>query len=722
MPEATVANLQVALKASREGQVVVMSRDASAAMFRRPPDANLEYLNLAVLLDLWRGFGCESLLAELLAGGDVTARAVDVVAALVLHRCCEPGSKLHAQRWYPQTALPELTGLSVKEVNNTRVHRVLDALHDATPALMRRLPELYGRGDGGAAMFMDVTRTHFEGRGCQGAEWISWKQEQGRKLSIGIVLLVDGRGYPHRWRVIPGGTSDTPAMQRMVQTVAGLEWLGDRPLVFDRAMGAPLTAARLLASGVRFVTAAPANSIERYTTELPFRITAGLKLGLTEASSEQDIRCAAQAAREAGLQEVADGHFLVDLGVVDVEDTLRQVVAAAADRAPALRHNKVRKGRRAGLVSQLELARRIRDGLSTGRFASQAVAARQMGLTRARVTQLMNMLRLADDLQARILESPAGIVLSERRLRGVLKELDPERQRVLFEQALADAGGAPADAEREQDHDELDEPEEQQPPLPAPGEERRRLRLVGWFIPRLLVDSRRHARERLQKLQRRVAAINEDLATAAHQRDREVVRRRAYGLLEHEGWVDAFKVLTEPLEVPGVGGPISSWRCTLEQRPDVWERHQRYNGFMLLVCHPDVGLSGADIIALYRQRDTVEKDFQTIKSEIQLRPIFHRTEAKVEAHVTLCMLALLLERLLEGKLRAVGQSLSAAACLEVLKTCRLNLYPGDARRRSSYDITKPTEEQHGLLRALGLQRLVDEKAVRRASAPRLVTT
>jgi len=47
-----------------------------------------------------------------------------------------------------------------------------------------------------------------------------------------------------------------------------------------------------------------------------------------------------------------------------------------------------------------------------------------------------------------------------------------------------------------------------------------------------------------------------------------------------------------------------------------------------------------ELCRTYRAKDAVETDFQVIKSLIKLRPVRHRTDAKVRAHVTLCMLAL----------------------------------------------------------------------------------
>ena len=73
-----------------------------------------------------------------------------------------------------------------------------------------------------------------------------------------------------------------------------------------------------------------------------------------------------------------------------------------------------------------------------------------------------------------------------------------------------------------------------------------------------------------------------------------------------------------------------------------WHKRRSTDGFVLLVAHADLPQSAAEMVALSRSKDAVDKDFQTIKGELELRPVFHNP--KVRAHVSLCMLALLLER------------------------------------------------------------------------------
>lgn len=60
--------------------------------------------------------------------------------------------------------------------------------------------------------------------------------------------------------------------------------------------------------------------------------------------------------------------------------------------------------------------------LASGKIASQADIARREGITRARVTQVMGMLRLAPEIQEQILSIPDSVLsppVTERLLRPI---------------------------------------------------------------------------------------------------------------------------------------------------------------------------------------------------------------------------------------------------------------------------------------------------------------
>jgi Transposase DDE domain len=83
----------------------------------------------------------------------------------------------------------------------------------------------------------------------------------------------------------------------------------------------------------------------------------------------------------------------------------------------------------------------------------------------------------------------------------------------------------------------------------------------------------------------------------------------------------------------------------------------RLDGKYLLVTS-DPGPSAEDVALGYTNLLEAERGFREMKSTLELRPVFHRLEPRIRAHVLLCWLALLLIRVAE---RRTGQSWPALA-------------------------------------------------------------
>jgi hypothetical protein len=61
--------------------------------------------------------------------------------------------------------------------------------------------------------------------------------------------------------------------------------------------------------------------------------------------------------------------------------------------------------------------------------------------------------------------------------------------------------------------------------------------------------------------------------------------------------------------------------------------------YVLRTSVPDSELETAEVVRAYKQLKEVEKAFRTLKGPLELRPIHHRLEDRVKAHVFLCMLS-----------------------------------------------------------------------------------
>ena len=70
------------------------------------------------------------------------------------------------------------------------------------------------------------------------------------------------------------------------------------------------------------------------------------------------------------------------------------------------------------------------------------------------------------------------------------------------------------------------------------------------------------------------------------------------------------------------------------------------DGKYLLRCS-DPALLAEDIAPGYKQLLDVERGWRDIKTTLELRPVYHRLEERIRAHVILCWLALLLVRIVE---------------------------------------------------------------------------
>ena len=105
--------------------------------------------------------------------------------------------------------------------------------------------------------------------------------------------------------------------------------------------------------------------------------------------------------------------------------------------------------RAARVAITLALAHKIRQAILSGQIQDQANAARKLGLTRARVTQILDLTNLAPDLQEEILYLKAidgREPLTERALRGVLRFTAWDEQRLSRPRDPRPASGATGQA------------------------------------------------------------------------------------------------------------------------------------------------------------------------------------------------------------------------------------------------------------------------------------
>ena len=110
----------------------------------------------------------------------------------------------------------------------------------------------------------------------------------------------------------------------------------------------------------------------------------------------------------------------------------------------------------------------------------------------------------------------------------------------------------------------------------------------------------------------------------------------------------------------------------------------------------DGSLSGEDMALGYKQLQRVEQAWRSLKSGLGLRPLYHRVPHRIHAHVSIAVLALLLERVAE---RACGRTWRALR--DRLKHIQLaELFVGG---RTVWQVTEPGEEACKFLKNLEIE-------------------
>ena len=90
-----------------------------------------------------------------------------------------------------------------------------------------------------------------------------------------------------------------------------------------------------------------------------------------------------------------------------------------------------------------------------------------------------------------------------------------------------------------------------------------------------------------------------------------------------------------------------------------------YDGIFILTTNTK--LRAGDIVSRYRDLWQCESGFRTLKSELELQPLFHRKERRIKSHVFICFLALIFKSMLLKKMRVIDAEASYNKTIRELK-------------------------------------------------------
>ena len=119
------------------------------------------------------------------------------------------------------------------------------------------------------------------------------------------------------------------------------------------------------------------------------------------------------------------------------------------------------------------------------------------------------------------------------------------------------------------------------------------------------------------------------------------------------------------IQLPDPDQEVSAQTFTFALRKDKLREVRRREGSYLLRSN----LTGEDPAALWRyyiQLTEIEQAFKELKSDLAIRPIYHQTDERIEAHIFVAFIAYCLQVTLKYRLKALAPGLTPRAALEKL--------------------------------------------------------
>ena len=271
-----------------------------------------EFGEVYLALSLWRRLGLHQLLAELLPSGREEVPWERIACLLAIARFCAQSSELGvAQRWYARTALEDLLGVSWEKINDDRLYRGLDALHEHKEQLTQHLLQRYQSwfGVGFEFLLYDVTSTFFEGQALGNTKAARGYSRDHRPdcKQVCLGLVVSPEGLPLAYEVFAGNRTDVTTVEDIVTVMEEKYGQAKRIWVMDRGMVSEENIEFLRGRNAQYIVGTPKAQLRQFEAALLEdqdwkQVRADVEVKLLPhpdgQGQEQFVLCRSQARRE----------------------------------------------------------------------------------------------------------------------------------------------------------------------------------------------------------------------------------------------------------------------------------------------------------------------------------------------------------------------------------------------------------------------------------------
>jgi transposase len=196
----------------------------------------VNYLDVAVVNQLWESWQLSEAFTFDITRGDLST---DLVAKiLTINRCLDPCSHYGVPEWIRNTALPDILGDQILNINDDKIYYELTKIQRNKATIENFLFNKTYEKDPKSYDYVnyDLSTSYFVGFKCKLSAYGKSKDEKRSCKQVVLALMINARGYPFKWDVYPGNMPEIDTMDKVIKSCAHRFKLKDISMVFDRGL------------------------------------------------------------------------------------------------------------------------------------------------------------------------------------------------------------------------------------------------------------------------------------------------------------------------------------------------------------------------------------------------------------------------------------------------------------------------------------------------------
>jgi transposase len=221
----------------------------------------VNYLDVAVVNQLWESWQLSAAFSFDVTRGHLST---DLIAkVLTINRCLDPCSHYSVPEWIRRTALPEILGEQLLDLNDDKIYYELSKIHKNKSAIEYFLfkktyeqnPKSYDYVN------YDLSSSYFVGFRCKLSAFGISKEGKPHCKQVILALMINSKGYPFKWDVFPGNMPEIDTMEKVIRSCAHRFKLRNISMVFDRGLVSEENLILVEDNELKFITALDSDQI-----------------------------------------------------------------------------------------------------------------------------------------------------------------------------------------------------------------------------------------------------------------------------------------------------------------------------------------------------------------------------------------------------------------------------------------------------------------------------